>query len=78
MGEHRCVQAQSIEHLAHISPAVVCVVNVGQDLPLRKMAFIGCAHDRLTKWRETGFDLTQTASGPLNEPRELRLQPSAR
>ena len=28
MGEHRGVQAQPLEHLAHIAPSVVCVMNV--------------------------------------------------
>lgn len=41
MGEHRGVQAQPLEHLAHISPAVVCVLNVGQDLPPCEIGFRG-------------------------------------
>jgi hypothetical protein len=36
MSEYRCIQAESLEHLAHISPSVVCVVDVGQDLPHAK------------------------------------------
>ena len=28
MREHRGVHAQSLEHLAHIAPSVVCVMNV--------------------------------------------------
>jgi hypothetical protein len=73
-GEHRCVQAQPLEHLAHISPAVVCVANVGQDLPLRKIGFIGRTHRRVTKWRRTGFDLAQT-TGDVTSPQDRRVPP---
>jgi len=63
MGEHRGVQAQPLEHLAHISPAVVCVLNVGQDLPPCEIGFRGCAYGRIIKWRGIAFDLAQTLCG---------------
>ena len=38
VGEFRRVQAEPVEHGAHVLPAVVGVIRIGHDIPLRKMS----------------------------------------